>query len=133
MSTFLFYTVPATLVDLLIDSVSQSIVSFSWSAGSGNVDEYRLYLTADGSSEALEYTVPANQYTETVDNLSPDTTYTLEIAAAVSSGDLEQVSALASVTFDTGVCKNLCFCPTCFLNNIPFILIFSGRHPSLHV
>ncbi|XP_063969770.1 tenascin-X-like isoform X1 [Lytechinus pictus] len=94
-------TVPTAPRTLSVDSVSQSIVQVSWSAGEGDFDEFQIYLRQDSESEIHIDDVPPTQLTQTFENLEPDTMYTVRIVSVVRRQNVEQRSSSAETDFTT--------------------------------
>ncbi|XP_071485162.1 receptor-type tyrosine-protein phosphatase eta-like [Diadema antillarum] len=94
-------TRPSSPIDLSVDSISQSIATVSWSAGSGEVDTYEIYLTENSGEPTLVATNSRNEVTETLDTLSPQTAYTISVVSVVTAGDLRETSEAATVDFTT--------------------------------
>lgn len=92
---------PTAPRSLSTDSISQSIVTVSWSQGLGNVDEYDIYLRQAGESEMPAQIVPPSQLTETFENLEPATDYSMRIVSVVRAQNLEQRSIPAVTNFTT--------------------------------
>ncbi|XP_070538207.1 receptor-type tyrosine-protein phosphatase beta-like isoform X2 [Ptychodera flava] len=80
-------TLPSAPGPIAITETEQSILSFTWSAASGDFDLYEVSYASDGNEVVAGTVARGDTLTFTLYNLQPSTDYTLSIRTRIGSGD----------------------------------------------